>query len=124
MTAPRDPRLVADTRSGSASVTCSDPYHCITCSDEGIAMRVVDVNNEFGSALCVHDRSSDNDSSNDSYSSNDGAASKTAPTAQEILTALIENVQPGDVLLVHAGTAIARLASIAGQTSPSTQPVS
>jgi|tagenome__1003787_1003787.scaffolds.fasta_scaffold16431829_2 hydrogenase maturation factor len=65
-------------------MTCGphDP-HCITCSDEAVAMRVVEVHDD-GLALC-----------------DDGST---------IETALVEAVERGDVLLVHAGTAIARAA--------------
>lgn len=59
--------------------------HCITCSDAAPPMRVVDVDTWRGIALCVDAR---------------GARSS-------VEVALVEPVVPGDVLLVHAGTAIA-----------------
>jgi hypothetical protein len=63
-------------------MTCGphDP-HCITCSDEAVAMRVVE----------VHD---------------DGLAVGEDGTTIEI--ALVEPVARGEVLLVHAVTAIGR----------------
>ena len=64
---------------------CEDPHHCITCSDEGVAMRVVAVDDERALALCAApggDRSS-------------------------VEIALVGPVAPGDALLVHAGTALA-----------------
>jgi hydrogenase assembly chaperone HypC/HupF len=68
-------------------VTCEDPYHCITCGDDGIAMRVVAVDAERGLALCA-------------------AAGGERATVE---VALVGAVAPGDALLVHAGTALARL---------------
>ena len=61
--------------------------HCITCSDEGIAMRVLRVDAARGLALCAGE---------------DGARST-------VEIALVEPVAPGDALLVHAGVALARL---------------
>jgi hydrogenase maturation factor len=57
-----------------------DEHHCVTCSDEAVPMRVIEVRGD-GIALC------------------DGA---------EVMTELVGDVAPGDELLVHAGTAIAR----------------
>ena len=61
---------------------CSDD-HCVTCSDEAVPMRVVAVCAD-GTALCDGD--------------------------VEVMTDLVGAVAPGDELLVHAGTAIARAA--------------
>ena len=66
---------------------CDDPFHCVTCSDEGIAMRVVAVDEDSALALCA---------------APDGGRSS-------IEVALVGPVAPGDALLVHAGTALARL---------------
>jgi hydrogenase maturation factor len=66
---------------------CIDEGHCITCGDDGVAMEVVGLDEQRGLALCAGD---------------DGER-----TAVEI--ALIDSVGTGDVLLVHAGTAIARV---------------
>jgi hydrogenase assembly chaperone HypC/HupF len=63
--------------------------HCVTCSDEGLPMSVVRVDEARGLALCRGD---------------DGAR-------QSVEIALVEPVAVGQVLLVHAGTAIARLDS-------------
>ena len=68
-------------------MTCEDPYHCITCGDDGIPMRVVAVDEARGLALCE--------------------AESGARESVEI--ALVGEVAPGDALLVHAGTALARL---------------
>ena len=55
--------------------------HCITCSDEGVPMRVLALE-EAGLARC------------------DGG---------DVMTDLVGPVAPGDTLLVHAGVALARL---------------
>jgi hydrogenase maturation factor len=67
-------------------VTCEDPYHCITCGDDGVEMRVVAVDGARGLALCE--------------------AAGGARESVEI--ALVDAVAPGDALLVHAGTALAK----------------
>ena len=54
--------------------------HCVTCSDEAVPMRVDEVRDD-GTALCE---------------------------GSEVMTELVGAVAPGDVLLVHAGTALAR----------------
>ena len=69
------------------SAGCDDPHHCITCADEGVAMRVVAVDEVRGLALC-----------------------ETAAGAREsVEIALVAPVAAGDALLVHAGTALTRL---------------
>jgi hydrogenase maturation factor len=75
---------------------CDDPYHCVTCADEGVAMRVVAVDEARGLALC--------------------AAEGGERSAVEV--ALVGAVAPGDVLLVHAGTALMRLEGEAAQEAP------
>jgi hydrogenase maturation factor len=62
-------------------VTICDDGHCVTCSDEGVPMRVVAVRE--GLALCDGD--------------------------VEVMTDLVGEVNAGEELLVHAGVAIARL---------------
>jgi hydrogenase maturation factor len=59
-----------------------DDCHCVTCSDEGVPMRVLEVH-EGGLASC-----------------DDGV---------EVLTDLVGIVEPGDRLLVHAGVALVKL---------------
>ena len=63
-----------------------DEHHCITCGDDGVAMRVVDVDDVRGLALCEDE---------------DGARSS-------VEIALVD-AAPGDTLLVHAGTALTML---------------
>jgi hydrogenase maturation factor len=69
----------------------SDPIchaeHCITCGDEGIAMRVAQAADARGIAPCRDE---------------DGARA-------DVDVLLVEPVAPGDLVLVHAGVAIARL---------------
>lgn len=67
-------------------MTCHDD-HCITCSDEGLPMTVVRVDQGRVLALCQGD---------------DGARSS-------VEIALVAPVSEGDTLLVHAGTALVRL---------------
>jgi hydrogenase maturation factor len=59
--------------------SCEDG-HCVTCSDEGVLMRVTEVRD--GVALC---------------------------SGVEVMTELVGQVEPGDQLLVHAGVALVRL---------------
>ena len=63
---------------------CGD--HCITCSDEGVPMRVERIDEVRGLALC--------------------AAGDGSKSTVEI--ALVD-VEPGDRVLVHAGVALAEL---------------
>ncbi len=60
---------------------CGDG-HCVTCSDEGVPLRVVEVR-DAGLALCEGD--------------------------VEVMTDLVGEVNAGEELLVHAGVAISRL---------------
>ena len=66
-------------------------HHCITCGDDGVPMSVVRVDLDRGLALCADE---------------DGARAS-------VETALVAPVAPGDMLLVHAGTALTRLGSAA-----------
>jgi HupF/HypC family. len=65
------------------ALECHDD-HCITCSDEGLEMRVLATDAERGIALCVDD---------------DGARSS-------VEIALVAPVEAGDRVLVHAGVAL------------------
>ena len=67
-------------------MSACDPHedHCITCGDVGIEMRVVDVRD--GLAVCEADGEE-----------------------REVETALVDAVEPGDRLLVHADVALVRL---------------
>ena len=67
---------------------CDDESHCITCGDEAVAVTVLRIDAVRELALCE--------------------APGGEHTTVEI--ALVAPVAPGDELLVHAGTAIARAA--------------
>ena len=69
------------------SFGCEDPHHCVTCADEGVAMRVVAVDDARALALCE---------------TLDGGA------RESVEIALVAPVGAGDGQLVHAGTAQAR----------------
>jgi len=83
------PTLAASTESAAMDHTAPvcDERHCITCGDDGVPMTVLRVDAARGLALC---------------------AAEDAQKAT-VETALVEPVAPGDRLLVHAGTAIARV---------------
>lgn len=70
-----------------AAVARDERFHCVTCSDEGAEMVVLAVDEAREIALC---------------SGPDGAHSS-------VEVALVDDVAPGDRLLVHAGTALMRL---------------
>lgn len=61
-------------------------HHCITCSDEGVPMRIEELL-DAGLARCVD----------------------TMNQRSEVMTALVGDVAVGDLVLVHAGTAILHL---------------
>jgi hydrogenase expression/formation protein HypC len=65
---------------------CHPTDGCITCGDEAVALDVLAVDEQRGLALC--------------------ADAEGRHTTVEV--ALVAPVQPGEALLVHAGTAIAR----------------
>ena len=70
--------------------SCSDPFHCVTCGDDGVPMRVLRVDEERGLALCEDD----------------------AGERHAVEVALVD-AAPGDTLLVHAGTALTTLEAAA-----------
>jgi hydrogenase maturation factor len=61
---------------------CNDPDHCITCSDAAVPMRVQSYDGESGLAVC---------------------------NGETVDVTLVRPVDAGDLVLVHAGAAIARL---------------
>jgi hydrogenase maturation factor len=67
---------------------CVAAHGCITCGDEAVPLRVLEVDRERGLALC----------------------SDTAGGRSSVEIALVDPVASGEVLLVHAGTALARAA--------------
>jgi hydrogenase maturation factor len=76
--------VMTPTSDGTCSLDAEG--YCITCSDEAVQVHVLSVNQESGLALVAID---------------------DAP--EEIDVTLVEHVEPGDILLVHGGVAIARV---------------
>ena len=66
---------------------CPPGTHCVTCSDEAIPMRVIG-QETGGLAECMDDTG----------------------RCLEVETALVTPVRTGDVVLVHGGTALSRVA--------------
>ncbi len=85
----------------------SDEHHCITCSDEGIPMRVVRLGASPGLAWCVVDVPLDSRDDPGGGSSDES----------EVMTLLVDPVSVGDTLLVHAGTALIRVDSTSDSVS-------
>jgi hydrogenase maturation factor len=63
------------------------PARCITCSDEGLPMRVLAFADDAGQAVCADE----------------------AGAEQSVAVDLLESVAIGDDILVHAGVAIAHM---------------
>ena len=70
-----------------AADACDPERGCVTCSDEGVPMRVLEVRAAETLALCAD----------------------AAGRQSDVQTDLIEGVAVGDELLVHAGVALVRL---------------
>ena len=79
-------RLIAGAAAALAP-TCDYTTGCITCGDVAIPMSVTRLDDERGLALCSDDEGN----------------------SETVEIDLVAPVAPGDKLLVHAGTAIARL---------------
>ena len=79
-------RLIANAAAALAP-TCDYTTGCITCGDVAIPMSVTRLDDERGLALCSDDEGN----------------------SETVEIDLVAPVAPGDKLLVHAGTAIARL---------------
>ena len=79
-------RLIANAASALAP-TCDYTTGCITCGDVAVPMSVTRLDDERGLALCADDEGN----------------------SETVEIDLVAPVAPGDTLLVHAGTAIARL---------------
>lgn len=77
------------TPAGDASCELDADGHCVTCSDEALTARVLRVDQETGIAMV--------EIVAENY------------TTEEIDITLVESVDPGDLLLVHGGVAIANL---------------
>jgi hydrogenase assembly chaperone HypC/HupF len=79
-------RLIADAAAALAP-SCDYTTGCITCGDVAVPMNVMRLDDERGLALCSDDEGN----------------------SETVEIDLVAPVAPGDTLLVHAGTAIARL---------------
>jgi hydrogenase maturation factor len=66
------------------SCTLDAGGHCITCSDEAVQVRVLSIDCDTGVALV-----------------------ESGESTEEVDISLVEEVVPGDMLLVHGGVAIA-----------------
>lgn len=71
---------------GNASCELDAEGHCITCSDEALEARVVRVDQQLGVAFVT-----------------------IKDVVEEIDITLIDDVVPGDLVLVHGGVAISNL---------------
>lgn len=69
------------------SKNCIDD-HCLTCSDAMLSVRVVSLRQEANTALV-----------------------EVSWQHEEVDISLVERVEPGDILLVHGGVAMARQAA-------------
>jgi hypothetical protein len=87
--AGRHARVVASNELCPPDELCPPTGHeagCITCGDTASSMRVVEVDRARALAVCVDARGH----------------------RHMVDTGIVESVAPGDTLLVHAGTALAR----------------
>jgi hydrogenase maturation factor len=73
-----------EVRSDTIYCTPTEDGHCITCSDEALPATVLQINRESGSALVT-----------------------IREATEEIDITLVDDLVPGDVVLVHGGVAIA-----------------
>lgn len=80
----------------SSNIECGSD-HCITCSDEGVPMRVVALGDSAGLVWCT------------GLPEAGSGEVGTAAERSEVMTMLVEPVAVGDTLLVHAGTALLRI---------------
>lgn len=76
---------------------CDAEGHCITCSDEAIPMRIVELLPGGSVALC------------EVLGEGGGGAVGGAGERAEVLIGLVDGVATGDVVLVHAGAALVRI---------------
>ena len=66
---------------------CGPEEHCITCGDDGVAMRVLELDDAQGLALCAGDEGE----------------------RRTVEVGLLGSLAPGDAVLVHADVALVRL---------------
>lgn len=87
---------------GTDPYHCDSAGHCITCSDEAVPMRILEVVDGSGIALC------------------EGEGGQR----MEVLIGLLDDVARGDLVLVHAGAALARVAAEGGLGEESIEDIS
>lgn len=88
------------------ALRCDAEGHCITCSDEAIPMRVVEILADGDVALC---EALPEDGVGETGRIG-GPGGPDGPDARaEVLIGLLDGVVPGEVVLVHAGAALARV---------------
>jgi hydrogenase maturation factor len=80
-----EPRRMTD----DLAPTCEHDRGCVTCGDEAIRMKVIHIDPDRELALC---------------------AAEEGQERSTVEIALVQPVSEGDLLLVHAGTAIAHAA--------------
>lgn len=79
---------------------CDHTTGCITCSDEGIPMRVVSAATSDGIAWCIPV---------------DRPEGSVALDPDEVMIGVVAPVAVGDTVLVHAGTALLKLSVASAQ---------
>ena len=110
-------------------ITCQPDadHHCLTCSDEAVAVRVVYIERSSGIAF-VEVSNQTEEVGSQAFIPTDNDAARLAPLSrserdysdeqrgisarfirEEVDITLVGDVAPGDLLLVHGGVAIARL---------------
>jgi len=78
--------------------------HCITCADEGLAMRVLRVDLARRIAVCV-----ESDGERADRNGSEGGRAGEATAGAEVAIDFVEPVAVGEELLVHGGVALANL---------------
>ena len=71
----------------SDRITADHKFHCITCGDDGVPMRVIRIDDDRDLALCE----------------------ESGGERSTVEIGLVESVEVGEFLLVHAGTALTRV---------------
>jgi hydrogenase maturation factor len=92
---------IRDTGASVAGPACAfdSAGHCITCSDEALVARVVQVDAASGTAVATFALAAPEDPSAD-------APAGDATTEVDI--SLLDSIAPGDLILVHGGVALER----------------
>jgi hypothetical protein len=83
---------------------CDEQGRCITCADEGVAMRVLRVERERSVAICVELERELVDRGGETSRGAGEAAGRA-----EVAIDFVEPVAVGEELLVHAGVALGNL---------------